>query len=189
MANRKAFTLLEVLISIALMGIILVALFSSVDILQNSNQHLAKHLEKAKKITQATQVLYMDIVSSDGNLTINKDEFTRLCMESTANSLYALPRAKVCWVVMKEKNTLVRIEGNGYHLPVRSEERVEVDSVIENVALFDAYHTGDKVLVILKEKAKKPLKFMIQGIIKPKPPKKDKTKKINGNTVVNPSRK
>ena len=180
MANRKAFTLLEVLISIALMGIVLVALFSSVEILQDSNQHLSKQLEKTKKITEATQVLYRDILSSDGNLTITKDEFTRLCMESTANTLYSLPRAKVCWLVMKEKNSLVRVEGIEYALPTRSEDRVEVDMVMQNVELFDVYHNKDKVLVILKEKSKEAIKFMLQGISKPKPPKKiqeDNTKK------------
>ncbi len=174
MADRKAFTLLEVLISIALMGIVLVALFSSVEILQDSNQHLSKQLEKTKKITEATQVLYRDILSSDGNLTITKDEFTRLCMESTANTLYALPRAKVCWVVMKEKNSLVRVEGTEYTLPTRSEDRVEVDTVMQNVELFDVYHNKDKVLVVLKEKSKEAIKFMLQGITKPKPPKKIK---------------
>jgi len=176
MADRKAFTLLEVLISIALMGIVLVALFSSVEILQDSNQHLSKQLEKTKKITEATQVLYKDILSSDGNLTITKDEFTRLCIESTANTLYALPRAKVCWVVMKEKNSLVRVEGTEYTLPTRSEDRVEVDTVMQNVELFDVYHSKDKVLVLLKEKSKEAIKFMLQGITKPRSPKKDEKK-------------
>ena len=181
MIERKAFTLLEVLISIALMGIVLVALFSSVDLLHDSNQHLATHLEKSKKITQATQVLYKDIVSSDGNITIQKDEFTRLCIESTVNSLYGLNRAKVCWVVMKDKNRLVRIEGNDYRLPTRSEERVEVDTVMKGVELFDVYHTKDKVLVLLKEKFKKTIKFMVQGIIKSKPSKKPKKPKLPKN--------
>jgi prepilin-type N-terminal cleavage/methylation domain-containing protein len=189
MADNKAFTLLEVLISIALMGIVLVALFSSVDILQDSNQQLSKQLEKTKKVTQATQVLYMDILSSDGNLTIIKDEFTRLCMESTANTLYALPRAKVCWVVMKENNSLVRVEGTEYTLPTGSEERVEVDTVIQNVELFDVYHNKDKVLVVLKEKSKEAIKFMLQGITKPEPPKKikkDNTKKSNKKNTIKP---
>jgi len=176
MTDRKAFTLLEVLISIALMGIVLVALFSSVDILQDSNQHLSKQLKKTKKITQATQVLYRDILSSDGNLTIIKEEFTRLCIESTANSLYALPRPKVCWVVMKENNQLVRVEGVEYTLPTRSEDRVEVDVVMQDVELFDVYHSDNKVLVVLKEKPKEAIKFMVQGISRPKPPKSDDNK-------------
>ncbi len=116
MSNRKAFTLLEVLISIALMGIVIVALFSSVDMMQNSNQHLSKYLEKSKKITKATKVLYLDMMGSDGNITIQKDEFSRVCMEETRNSLYALPSAKVCWVVLKKDKTLARIEGNDYHV-------------------------------------------------------------------------
>ena len=184
MADRKAFTLLEVLISIALMGIVLVALFSSVDILQDSNQHLLKQLEKTKKVTQATQVLYRDILSSDGNLTITKDEFIRLCMESTAHTLYALPRAKVCWLVMKEQSSLVRVEGTEYTLPTGSEDRIEVDTVMQNVELFDVYHNKDKVLVVMKEKSKEAIKFMLQGITKPKPSKiiKKDTKKPSKNT-------
>jgi prepilin-type N-terminal cleavage/methylation domain-containing protein len=167
MLNRKAFTLLEVLISIALMGIILVALFSSVDMLQNSNQHLLHYLKKSKKITKASKVLYIDLMGSDGNISIKKDEFSRVCIEETVNSLYALPVAKVCWVVLKKNNTLVRIEGNGYDLPLGLEERVEVDPVMKGVEIFDLYHEKDKILVLLKQEGKEPISFMLQGITKP----------------------
>jgi len=177
MANRKAFTLLEVLISIALLGIILVPLFSVVDLMRDSNQHLLKSLEKSKEITKATKVLFLDILSSDGNLTIKKDEFTRLCMEETKNSLYNLPVAKVCWVVLKEKNTLARVEGNAYRLPLKSEDRVEVDLVMSGVDLFDIYHQKDKVLVLLQQKGQEPISFMVQGITKPVKKKTSKKKK------------
>lgn len=166
MVNRKAFTLLEVLISIALLGIVIVALFSSVDMMQNSNQQLAQYLEKSKKTTKSTQVLYMDMIGSDGNISIKKDEFSRVCMEETRNSLYALPVAKVCWVVLKKENTLARIEGNVYHLPLRLEEKVEVDPVMTDIELFDVYHEKDKVLVLIQQKGKEPISFMIQGITK-----------------------
>jgi len=176
MFNRKAFTLLEVLISIALLGIVIVALFSSVDMLQNSNQHLLAHLEKSKKITKATKVLYLDILGSDGNITIKKDEFTRVCMEETQNSLYALPAAKVCWVVLKKDKTLVRIEGNAYHLPLMSEERVEIDTIMTGVEIFDLYHEKDKVLVLIGQQGAEPISFMLQGITKPAKKKKPAVK-------------
>ena len=172
MANRKAFTLIEVLISIALMGIIIVALFSSVDMLQNSNQHLLKYLKKSKKITKATKTLFSDIMSSDGNITIKKDEFSRICMEDTRNSLYALPSAKVCWVVLKKDKTLVRVEGNAYRLPLRVDDRVEVDMIIKEVSLFDVYHEKDKILVLLQQEDKEPITFMVQGVTKPETKKK-----------------
>ena len=168
---------MEVLVSIALLGIILPALYQSVDMLRDSNQHLFEYLEKAKKVSKATQTLYLDILSSDGNITIKKDEFTRLCMEQTKNSLYALPVAKVCWVVLKKDNTLARIEGNAYNLPLGSEERVEINPIMKEVEVFDVYHQKDKILVLLQQQAKEPISFMIQGVSKPEKKKKEKKKK------------
>jgi len=166
--ERKAFTLLEVLISIGLLGIVIVALFSTVSMMKDSNAHLFTYLQKAKKVTQATKVLYLDIASSDGNISIKRDEYVRLCMQETTNSLHALALAKVCWLVLKNDNTLVRVEGNNYSLPLRFEDKVEVDEVMKNIEVFDVYHQKDKVLVLLKQKAKEPVRFMIQGVSKPK---------------------
>ncbi|MCD6213014.1 MAG: prepilin-type N-terminal cleavage/methylation domain-containing protein [Sulfurovum sp.] len=176
MLKRSAFTLVEVLISIALLGIILPALYQSVDLLRDSNSHLFEYLEKAKKSTQATDTLYLDILSSDGNISIQKDEYSRVCIEQTKNSLYALSVAKVCWIVLKKDKILVRIEGNNYRLPLGFEERVEVNPVMKNVEIFDVYHEKDKILVLLQQKAKEPISFMIQGVSRPVK-KKKKSKK------------
>jgi len=165
--KRKAFTLIEVLISIGLLGIVLVALFSTVKTMRDSNKHLHQYLQKSKKITKSTKILYLDIANSDGNLTVEKDEFSQLCIEQTKNSLYGLSMAKVCWVVLKENNTLVRIEGNNYSLPTRIEEKVEVNKIMKHIELFDLYHQKDKVLVFIKQKNEKPITFMLQGISKP----------------------
>ena len=186
MLRRSAFTLIEVLISIALLGIILPALYQTVDLLRDSNSHLFDYLEKAKKVTQATDTLYLDIISSDGNISIKKDEYSRVCMEQTKNSLYALSVAKVCWLVLKKDKTLVRVEGNNYNLPLGAEERVEVNPVMKNVEVFDVYYQKDKILVLLQEYAKEPISFMIQGISKPlkkkKKPKKVKKPAKGNNT-------
>jgi prepilin-type N-terminal cleavage/methylation domain-containing protein len=171
MVNRKAFTLIEVLISIALMGLILVPLFNVVEMMRNSNDQLLHSLEKSTQITKATKVLFLDIMSSDGNFTLKKDEMSRFCMEETTNSLYELSVAKVCWLVLKEKNTLIRTEGNLYKLPMGSENRVEVDRIMTNIEMFDVYREPkkDKILVVIKEKEKEPISFLVQGIWKPKP--------------------
>lgn len=182
---RHAFTLIEVLISIALMGIILVALFSSVDMLQDSNAHLLHHLKKAKKVTKATQVLYSDIIGSDGNITIDKDGFSRVCITHTRNSLYGLPQAKVCWVVLKQNNQLIRVEGGAYHLPLKLEERVEVDMITKDIILFDVYHAKDKVLVLLQQKGKSEIAFMVQGVRKPLLKKKTPQPPPNGKAQSN----
>ena len=174
MSKRKAFTLLEVLISIALLSIVLLALYKGVDMLRTSNRHLFEYLEKSKKVTKAIKVFYLDMLSSNGDIKITKDEFARICIEQTKNSLYDLPSAKVCWVVDKNQNTLVRVEGNNYTLPLNSQDRVEVDSVMKDIELFDIYHQKDKILVLLQQQSKEPISFMVQGISKPEKKKKKK---------------
>lgn len=172
MLKRKAFTLIELLVTIALSGIIIVALFSIVDIMQDSNKQLFQYLQKSKQISKSIKVLYLDILGSDGNITITKDDFSRLCIESTTNSLYGLSMAKVCWVVLKEKKELARVEGNSYNLPIGMEEKVEVDIIMNDMTLFDLYYQKDKILVLLQQKDKEPVSFLIQGINRPSPKKK-----------------
>jgi len=98
---------------------------------------------------------------------MKKDEFTQFCMEETKNSLYNLSVAKVCWLILKDKNTLVRVEGNNYRLPLKFEDKVEVDKVMNNMELFDIYHEEDKVLVVMKKKGKTAMSFLVQGITNP----------------------
>jgi len=180
MLRRPAFTIIEVLIAIALMGIILPALYESVALLRNSNMHLFKHLEKANKRNKAIETLYLDILSSDGNISIQKDDFSRLCIENSRNSLYALSVAKVCWLVLKNDNTLVRVEGYDYTLPLRIEDKVEVNKVMKDLELFDVYYSNNNVLVLLKQAKKEAITFMVQGVTEPKKKKKKpKNKKIN----------
>jgi hypothetical protein len=148
--------------------------------LRKSNQQLFSYLEKAQREKQGTETLFLDIAGSDGNLTIRGDEFSRLCLENTVNTLHELSSAKVCWVVSKEKNLLLRSEGNRYTLPLGSENRVAVDAVMENVDLFRAYRQKSEVLVVLRQKGKEPISFLVQGVPEPvkKKPKKKKPKKV-----------
>jgi len=88
----------------------------------------------------------------------------------------------VCWVVLKKDNTLVRIEGNAYNLPLGSEERVEINPIMKGIEVFDVYHQEDKVLVLLHQQAKEPVSFMVQGVKKEKKKKKKPKKKNSIST-------
>jgi len=182
MRRRSAFTLIEVLISIALLGLIVPALYKTVSLLQESNTQLYEHLQKSKDEARALRTFYLDIASSDGNISLHQDEFDRICLERTKNALYGLSQAKVCWVVLKRGNKLVRIEGDRYHVPLKLDETVEADLVADEVEHFDVIWQKDKIIVVLKKKGSEPTTFMVQGITKPKPKKKKKKLPRKGST-------
>lgn len=175
--RRSAFTLIEVLISIALLSFVLLTLYKSVSMLRSSNRHLFHYLERADNEKEGTETLFLDIAGSDGNLTIAGDEFSRLCLLNTVNSLYGLPAAKVCWVVSKSTHTLLRSEGDEYTLPLRSDDFVEVDAVVEGVDLFRVYRKKGDVLVLLRQKGRDSISFMVRGVPEILKKKKKKTKK------------
>ncbi|SHO81211.1 hypothetical protein MNB_SV-15-1595 [hydrothermal vent metagenome] len=172
--ESKAFTLLEVLVSITLLGFVMAVLYKSIDMVRYSNKHLYSYLQKSTTLIKGINTIYLDILKSDGNLTITQNEFSRLCINNTRNSLYNLPSAKVCYLILKDKNRLLRVEGNSYKLPKTSDDRVEIDEIMQNLTLFNIQRNKDKVLVMIDSKSSQPISFMLQGIIKPKPTKKRK---------------
>jgi len=193
MYRRSAFTLIEVLISVALLSIVMLGLYSALSMQRSSNKHLFSYLTKAVEDDKIIMVLYRDIMYSDGNLTIKKGEFDRFCIENTGNSLYGLSRAKVCWLVEKEENRLLRVEGNGYKLPLKYEDKVAVDQTMAHVVLFDITRKKGEILVVLQAAGAEPYTFMLQGISQlPKKKKKTKSKKEStskdGNQSKPPSR-
>jgi len=102
--NKKAFTLLEVLISIMLLSLVLMALYRSADILRASNKNLFHHLEHSSDAMKGARTLYIDLLQADGNITIDSKEkkFYKIIINNTQNSLYGLYHAKVIWLVYKE---------------------------------------------------------------------------------------
>jgi prepilin-type N-terminal cleavage/methylation domain-containing protein len=180
---RKAFTLIEILISIMLLSLVLIGLYDSLDIQRNSNKHLFEYLQKALNKDKTIMVLFNDLMKSDGNITIKKSDYDRLCINSTTNSLYALPVAKVCWVVIKEKNQLVRVEGSSYELPVKSEDRVAVDRTIKNMKIFDTYYNkkAGKILVVAQQENGEPYTFLLRGIYPPQKKKASRKRRFKRN--------
>ena len=93
--NKKGFTLLEVLISIALLSLVLMALYRSADILRVSNRNLFHYLEKSSDIIKGANTLYLDVLKSDGNITINsKKKFHHIIIENSRHSLYSKTYSK-----------------------------------------------------------------------------------------------
>ena len=166
-SKRTAFTLVEVLISITLLSLVLMALYKSADILRDSNLHLFRHLENSTHTLEGSKALYMDLMQAEHNITINTEEkFHQLIINKTTHSLYGQGSAKVVWLVYKEENTLLRLEGGEYHIPLKNEERVEIDVIAKHLELFKLYKSKkkDKMLAMIQKKGQDPQIFMVQNI-------------------------
>lgn len=166
-SKRTAFTLVEVLISITLLSLVLMALYKSADILRDSNLHLFRHLENSTHTLEGSKALYMDLMQAEHNITINTEEkFHQLIINKTTHSLYGQGSAKVVWLVYKEENTLLRLEGGEYHIPLKNEERVEIDVIAKHLELFKLYKSKkkDKMLAMIQIKGQDPQIFMVQNI-------------------------
>lgn len=165
--NKRGFTLLEVLISIMLLSLVLMALYRSSEILRKSNKNLFEHLEKSSNILKGSKTIYMDLVQSDGNITIDTNkEFHHFSIERTNHSLYGLYQSKVTWLVSKKLNTLLRIEGNRYKLPLKIEDNVAIDVIAKNIEIFRIYRSkkNRKILVILKVLGGETQSFIVKNI-------------------------
>jgi len=165
--RSKAFTLVEVLISITLLSLVLMALYKSADILRDSNLHLFKHLEKSSNTLKGSKTLYMDLMHAEDNISIvTEEKLHRLTIEHTTHSLYGQGAAKVTWLVAKEDNALLRVEGGNYSIPLRGEQRVEVDMVAKDIEIFKIYKSKkkDKILAIIQIKGQEAQTFMVQNI-------------------------
>ena len=158
-----------------LLSLVLMTLHKSAEILRASNKTLFDHLFRTSNMIKGANTLYMDILQADKNISIvTKKEFHRLTISDTRHSLYGLSKAKVTWLVHKEKNTLLRIEGGEYQLPLRREESVAIDEIATNMELFRGYRSKKEkeLLVMIKVVGQKPQTFMVQNLaILPKPKK------------------
>ena len=177
MRNRAAFTLIEVLISVALLSIVMLALYSSLDMQMSANKHLMEYLDRAIDGDSAVMTLYKDLLYSDGNLTIIKGDFDRLCLHNTSHSLHGLSAVESCWIVAKDENRLLRVEGNGYKLPAKIDDMIEVDMVMNHLIMFDITRVRNEVLVVVQRANEKAYTFLIQGVKQPTKKKKTKKKK------------
>ncbi len=172
---------MEVLISVALLSLVLFALFKNLNVVKSSTLNLHNHLEASEKDIDSYKLLYLDLLQMQGDISIisNEKNYDRACFFSK-NSIYNLPHAYICWVVSKNKNTLLRLESTKkFSLPTRGENSMQKDIIRENIEIFKLHKhkKENQILVFIKDS--KELSFKVKAInkiIKPPPPKKPKPK-------------
>lgn len=151
---KKGFTIIELLISIILFSLIATFLYGGIDQVRSMRIFYEKKGEILKKHEQIRALLYRDFLEAE-SITIMQGQEDRniIFLNREQNSLYGIPLATVVWLVMKDDNTLLRLESaQNIKLPLDPSNiyQVHTDVVSTGCTMFGATETNASRLVTLR---------------------------------------
>lgn len=147
MASKKAFTLIEMMISITILSIMMLYLYKTNASLHLSNANLKKEAEALQKIQKLKRVIYLDFLSAveDANtsITITKreknEDFVSLMSK---HSLHKRINPYITYIVKEKK--LYRLESlkKIVDYEIASDSEFDIDTIGE-VNIFRVYKSKD----------------------------------------------
>jgi len=141
--KRRAFTLMELMISVVLIALISMYLYGALGQTRTNNKMLQEHTEVQEHRQKIYELLYRDFMESYTlNIQQTKDKHYHILMLQTDNSLYDIAAPYVTYYVQAESRNLVRLESaEPIVLPVTEEARmfVHADLIDENVTDLNLY--------------------------------------------------
>lgn len=107
--KKNAFTLVEVLISILLLGIIFTYLYSTIDSLKLQNMHYIEKSDSIEKERKLFSMINFDVAEASSVSVGRSGRYDMLSLK-TKNSLYGIIEPSVMYFVSKKENALIRVE-------------------------------------------------------------------------------
>ena len=163
---RRAFTLMEMLISIFILSLVLAYLYESIDSLKFTNNFYEEKSKKLKQFQKMALVLKNDLFMAKDIKFLDKDskDYTILKIDHTRNSLYDISAPCVVWFVLKKEDTLVRFESAKdikFPPPYDDIQKIHKDIVAKECKTFKLYRSSDKksILAYIKIGSSKPIVF------------------------------
>jgi len=144
---KKSFTLIELLLSILIFSVLILAMSNFINQVRNSQKFIEKY---SKNNNYLLKVLYYDLLNSTNIKIINtkNPNYDRLLLK-TSNSLYNLINPYVVWYI--SNNSLIRIEDYNISLPGFFPY---IDKFDSKVQIFKIYKKNEKIFVYIKGKKK-----------------------------------
>ncbi|QOY53906.1 prepilin-type N-terminal cleavage/methylation domain-containing protein [Candidatus Sulfurimonas marisnigri] len=143
---RKAFTLIEMLISVTILSIMMVFLYKSYASLNSSNYFLKKELNIIKSQQLKKRVVFLDFsLALDKKVNIiNQDSHVDVVFMQSSNSLHRKYNPYVAYIVKESK--LYRLESlqEFKEYPLNQDSVFSIDSLGE-VDSFRVYKSNDNL--------------------------------------------
>ena len=146
---KKAFTLIELMISIILLSLIVSFLYQSVAQLQSSNQQFLDRTNKIQKREEVLKLLYNDFINARSVQWYDKEQDVDIIVVQSSNSLHGMSEPYLTYRVYKDNNTLRRIEGPAEKFDLFN-KIFRFNEITEGVKLFKVYEQKGHYLIYLK---------------------------------------
>jgi prepilin-type N-terminal cleavage/methylation domain-containing protein len=156
---NKAFTLIEVVVSIVLLGLIMTFLYGAINNVSLSNNIVKDKQEKIVEYSKEINLLKEDIFNAYDINIISTGKYNVVFLE-TDNSLHGIDKPFVIWYVSTYHNALVRLESSEVitlPLAYTKDQLVYIDKIMDGIEKFKLYKSNDqeKVLFYIEDKKKK----------------------------------
>ena len=168
--KHLAFTLIEVLISIVLLGIIFSYLYSTINSMKKQNMPYLKKSAALHREIQIYKLLNLDISQVIGKVTVtNGDRYDMVSFE-TRNSIYDIIDPYVVYYVSKKENTFVRVESlkpfNFDKKEAVKNRFIYADLIAKECLSFKVSYKNEFMQILLRAKKLEPIVLKIPMITK-----------------------
>ena len=165
---KKAFTIIEVLVSVVLLGLISLFIASTISQTKGNNKLFENRVKNDKKLESLVDILYDDIYFSKSITVEGLKKYSLLHVKSK-NSIYGIDEPYMIWLVLKDKNRIIRMESaKKITLPLQDNMKkfVFIDEGMKNCEHFTVNISKNKkrILLYLQIKNKKPIIFEIEKL-------------------------
>jgi type II secretory pathway pseudopilin PulG len=155
---KKAFTLLELIISITLFMIIVVFLYKTLDQTKYSNNLFSNKQEILKQSNHLHNIFLEDIAEAS-SITINYDKNKNAIVKIVTDNTYHNSFFNNITYIVGATNKLVRIESKevfNIRQPIGDDfyHNVFIDVLLEDVEYFDMKNSNNNYNFVVKQKSK-----------------------------------
>jgi prepilin-type N-terminal cleavage/methylation domain-containing protein len=161
--NKKAFSLVEILISISLFSIIIIFLYQTLDVTERSNKLYTKELISKQDQNYLKKILFMDFINKKDGLA-NID----ILVDNRKNSIVKIKTTHTCHnpfyqnitYLVSRKNNLIRLESKSKFDKTRLDDDFfdycYVDIIQKDIEKFKVVRQNNKInlYILLKNKNK-----------------------------------
>jgi len=138
---RKAFTLLEVVISITIFMIVLIFLYKVLDQTKKSNKQFKNTTLSIKYKNDLNSILVEDLLEKIENITILKDKEENSIIKFKSSNTYHNPFFNNITYMISSNSKLVRIESKDEFIlsqtPIEFFDNAFIDILLEDIEYFE----------------------------------------------------